>query len=182
MCLHCAVASHGIAGMLVYMPAMSLCHHLVALICLYECLLCPSFTSRQSGQDCLNGSHVPVFPFFVLGMLAHMYVCHVLALTHRGLGLPVLTHTVSHCRYMPTWLHLLTQLPLPTKASNHASFPCLPYHRTSCSGLSMPVCTPTMSQLLCSDIEACTDLFACLLCSRANIWWLGHTCIHIFCV
>lgn len=41
--------------------------------------------------------HVPVFPFIVLDMLAHMYVCHVLALTHGGLGLLVLIYTVSHC-------------------------------------------------------------------------------------
>lgn len=68
-----------------------LCHHLVLLICLFECLLCPNFTRWQSGQDCLHDFHVLVFPFFVLDM----YVCHVLALTHSGLGLPVFIYTVS---------------------------------------------------------------------------------------
>ena len=51
-----------------------------------------------------------------------------------------------------------------------------------CSGLSMPICKPAMAQLLCGDIVACTGLFTRLLCSRASIWWLRRTCIHVCCV
>lgn len=96
-CLHCVRGItwhcwHDFICLLV-----SLCHHLVALICLFVCLLCLNLTGWQSGQDCLHDFHVPVSSFFVLDMPTHMYVCHVLALTRGGLCLLVLMHTVSQC-------------------------------------------------------------------------------------
>lgn len=70
---------------------------LVCVLISLICLPCLSLTGWQSGQDCLHDFHVPVSPFFVLDMPAHMYVCHALALTRSGLCLPVLIHTVSQC-------------------------------------------------------------------------------------
>lgn len=150
-------------------PAMSLCHHLVALIYLFLCLLCPSFTSWQSGQDWLNDFHVSESPFFVLDMPAHVYVCHVLALTleltHMWPGLAC-SHT--YCVLVPIYANLVT--PVNTTAI------------TIKSGQLCLFTMPAISQGLCGDIVVCTGLFACLLCSRASIMWLGHTCIHICCV
>lgn len=120
MCLHCAVSSRGIAGMLVYMPIMSLCHHLVALICLFACLLCPSFTSRQSGQDCLNDFPCPCVPIHCSGH-ACSHVC--MSCSSTNTWWPGLACSHIHCVPLLTHANLVT--PVSTTTITQSGQSCL---------------------------------------------------------